>query len=222
MEIAMASTVRIFISNYDNGMDFVRRGRAAQHRIALLPGAWNPPTHAHLELARAALQREPAPEELVFILSRAMPHKQASGASEAQRVEWMLALAEQDPRFSVALSDGGLFIEMAREARRTSAAEEVAIVCGDDAAQRAIEWSYAAPDSIEQQLAEYELWVAPRGRIYEPPPPLRSRVHALGMPPDWHMVSSSEVRRRYARGLEWRSLVPPTLADSVDQALSET
>lgn len=181
---------------------------------ALLAGAWNPPTRAHVELARAALSWAC---RAVFVLPRAFPHKPLEGAPFAQRVEWIRALAALDPRFAAAVSEGGLFLEMAREARALGV-QRIFHVCGSDAAARILGWDYGALDPIERQLEEYELLVAPRPLSFTPPPRLRARVHALIVPASLDGISSTEVRRRISSGEPWRHLVPDILAESAAKA----
>ncbi len=181
---------------------------------ALLAGAWNPPTRAHLELARAALAWA---RRAVFVLPRAFPHKPLEGASFEQRVQWIRSLAGLDPRFAAAVSEGGLFLEMAREARALGATR-VFLVCGSDAAARILAWDYGALPPVEKQLDEFELLVAPRPLPFRPPAHLRERIHTLMVPASLDGVSSTEVRRRISAGEPWRHLVPDLLADSVAQA----
>lgn len=181
---------------------------------ALLAGAWNPPTRAHLELARAALGWA---RRAVFVLPRAFPHKPLEGAAFDRRVEWIRSLAALDPRFAAAVSEGGLFLEMAREARALGA-HRIFHVCGSDAAARILGWDYGSLEPIGKQLEEYELLVAPRPLPFNPPPHLRARVHTLLVPASLDGISSSEVRRRIRSGEPWRHLMPDCIAGSVEAA----
>lgn len=187
---------------------------ALDSSVALLAGAWNPPTRAHLELARAALGWA---RRAVFVLPRAFPHKPLEGASFDQRKSWIRTLASLHPLFAAAVSEGGLFLEMAREARALGA-RRVFHVCGSDAAARILGWDYGALDPIEKQLEEYELLAAPRPLPFTPPPHLRSRVHTLIVPASLDGISSTEVRRRIRAGQPWRHLVPDEIAGSVASA----
>jgi len=187
---------------------------ALDSSVALLAGAWNPPTRAHLELARAALGWA---RRAVFVLPRAFPHKPLEGASFEQRLHWIRTLASLHPLFAAAVSDGGLFLEMAREARALGV-QRVFLVCGSDAAARIVGWDYGELEPIERQLEEYELLAAPRPLPYTPPPHLRARVHTLIVPAILDGISSTEVRRRIREGEPWRHLVPDAIADSVEAA----
>lgn len=175
--------------------------------VAVLAAAFNPPTRAHLALARAALAHA---GEVVFVLPRAFPHKEYEGPTLEQRLEMMERATAGEPRFSVAVSEGGLFLEIARELRASDAdIARVWFVTGRDAAERITGWDYTGREPIEDQLREYELLVAARGGAYDPPPALRERVTELRLAEDCGEVSSTEIRRRVHAGEEWRELAAP-------------
>lgn len=193
-------------------MEFPTRAPGACASIALFPGAWNPPTRAHVAMAEAALEHAGA---LVFVLARTMPHKTLEGASMERRIAWLEAISASNSRFFAGISDGGLFIEMARECREATGASRIFVVCGRDAAHRIVAWDYGPSDSIERQFEEYSLLVAPRGEPYDPPPHLASRILQLHLPGDWRDVSSTEVRRRIASRENVAGLVPDAILESV-------
>src|SRR6266851_5775815 len=95
-------------------MQFYNRVTEVPAKLAILPGAFNPPTRAHLAMAESALT---VVDEVLFVLPRAFPHKEYSGAGFHTRVQLLRAALAGNPRFSLASSDRGLFIEIAREAR---------------------------------------------------------------------------------------------------------
>src|SRR5260370_41558798 len=94
-------------------MDFYFRATGTPARLAILPGAFNPPTRAHLAMAESALS---VVDEVLFVLPRAFPHKEYTVASFETRVECLRATLDGNPRFSLASSVRGLFIDLAREA----------------------------------------------------------------------------------------------------------
>jgi nicotinate-nucleotide adenylyltransferase len=198
-------------------MRFYNRVTIAPAKLAILPGAFNPPTRAHLAMAESALT---IADEVLFVLPRAFPHKEYSGAGFDTRMELLRAALAGNARFSLASSDRGLFIEMAREAREDyGAATELFILCGRDAAERIVNWDYGGGDSIEKQLQVFELLVASRGGAYEPPPPIRNRVRSIALPAGVEEISSTEVRRRIRAGEPWRELVPGPVAPLIEQRM---
>ena len=92
----------------------------SRRRIGLFAGSFNPPTHAHLALIRAAATHV---DEVVAVLPRSFPHKIYDGATLEQRIAMLEALAVAQP-FSIQVTAGGLFIEIAREYRTVHGAVE--------------------------------------------------------------------------------------------------
>src|SRR6266480_2616338 len=198
-------------------MQFYNRVTGIPARLAILPGAFNPPTLAHLAMAESALS---VADEVLCVVPRAFPHKEYSGAGFDTRVELLRAALDGNPRFSLASSDRGLFIEMAREARADyGESTGLFILCGRDAAERIVNWDYGRGDSIEKQLEVFELLVASRGGHYDPPPPIRNRVRSIALPPSVEEISSTEVRRRIRTGELWHDLVPRQVAALIEQRM---
>lgn len=195
------------------GLIFFRRAPGATRRLGILPGAFNPPTLAHLALANAGLREV---DEVLFVLPRTLPHKDYSGVSFEERRELLLEAVHGEPRFSVASSEGGLFVEIAREAREAYAIEvELAFLCGRDAAERIVAWDYGTPGVFEAMLQDFEMLVASRNGSYEAPPHLRHRISSLELSDDYDHVAATEVRARVGRDDTWRPLVPEEIADKV-------
>jgi len=199
-------------------MRFLRKQAHFTRRLAVLAGSFNPPTRAHLALGAAALGKA---DEVLFALPQSLPHKTYEGVDAAARGEMLVQALVGHPRFSAAVTEGGLFIEIARECRpEYPGVEEIAMLCGRDAAERIVSWEYGEDDSIERQLAEYSLLVAARQGVYWPPERLRGRIQAISMPEefDWH--SSTAVRERIGAGENWRELVPPSIHALVERYYS--
>lgn len=182
--------------------------------VAVLAGAFNPPTVAHLQLALSA---QPLTGQVLFALPERFPHKDVHGASLDLRVAM---LTQIDPRFPVAVTSGGLFIEIARELRLEAGCRgRISFICGRDAAERIVNWNYAGSEpDISSQLEEFELLVAEREGVYSAPHSLRERVRELRLPASFDHVSSTEVRDRIRAGVDWRSLVPESIAELVQHA----
>ena len=186
-------------------------------RVGVLPSAFNPPTIAHLALAAAA-ERHAGLDQVVFALPRELPHKPFEGASPAQRIEMIQAALEGQPARGAALTDGGLFIEIAREMRdlhRPSA--EIFLICGKDAAQRVAAWDYGGGPGFEDQLQEFTLLVGDREGRYLPDARWGERVQAVFLPDEWDAVSSASLRERRRRNEDWRALTVPAVATLIEQ-----
>ena len=187
-------------------IEFFRRAPGRPGRLGILPGSFNPPTVAHLALARAALA---VVDETLFVLPQVFPHKTYEGAGFADRVQLLEAALADEPRCSIGATAGGLFIEIAREVRTAyGAGTRLSFLCGRDAAERIVRWDYGRPGAIDEMLEEFDLLVAARRGEYHPPEHLAGRIAALALPPGCDEVSASEVRRRAAAGEPWEHLVP--------------
>lgn len=186
----------------------------APAKLAILPGAFNPPTRAHMAMAAAALDEV---DEVLFALPRRFPHKEYAGASFETRLELLRAALAGHPRFSLAAVDGGLFIDIAREALRTyGAGTEIFLLCGRDAAERIAGWDYGSGADFASQLEEFQLMVAGRGGPYLAPAAIRHRVKSIAIPPEVAEISSSELRRRIRSGEGWRGLAPASIVPLIE------
>lgn len=133
----------------------------------------------------------------------------------------LLQSAHADTPFSIATSERGLFIDIARECRdHYDPDTRLYFLCGRDAAERIMTWDYERPGTVEEMLREFELLVAPRAGEYRPPLELRERIHWLDVRPEYGDVSSTEVRERIARGESWEHLVPESIAEPVRRIYS--
>ena len=178
--------------------------------LALLPAAFHPPTRAHEAMMRAALRHCDA---VLAVLPRTLPHKEYDAVGLDQRVEIVGPML--DERMGLAVSAGGLFYEIACEAREHFPGANVHLVCGRDAAERIVRWRYERHPAIEEQLREYRLLVAARGGEFAAPETLRDGVASLELAGAFDDVSSTEVRARMAAGEPWEHLVPEASADLV-------
>ncbi|HUA20045.1 MAG TPA: nicotinate-nicotinamide nucleotide adenylyltransferase [Bryobacteraceae bacterium] len=198
-------------------MEFYHRSSGRPQTIGILAGSFNPPTVAHVELAQAA---QGVVDEVLWVVPREFPHKEYFGATLEQRLEMLEAVRIPAPH-SIAATEKGLFIEIARDCRRYyDPGARLYFICGRDAAERILHWDYGRPGVVEEMLGEFELLVAPRGGVYEPPEAYRHRIHPLVADGGIEAVSSTEVRERIARGEAWERLVPDTIIDRVREIYS--
>ncbi len=168
-----------------------------------------------MALARAALS---VTDEVLFVLPRVFPHKHYERATIEDRVRLLLAATADEPRYSVAASAGGLFLDIARECRVAYSPEvEIWILCGRDAAERAIHWPYPEGQTFAAMLEEFGLLVADREGVFVPPPSLAPRIRKLPVDPSIDEISATEVRTLIAEGKPWRHLVPESIVEIVSE-----
>ncbi len=121
-----------------------------------------------------------------------------------------------EPAFSIAVTEGGLFVEIAGECRAAyGEGVRLSFLCGRDAAERIVGWDYGRPEAIREMLAAFDLLVAARRGAYRCKTGLSAAVQALPLPAGYDHVSATEVRERIARGQSWQHLVPPAIAETV-------
>jgi nicotinate-nucleotide adenylyltransferase len=194
----------------------IERDKAGPNKVGILAGSFNPPTVAHLELAKAASAHV---DLIACVVPRVLPHKEYSGATLEQRVEMLEAAGLAIPH-SIASTSQGLFIDIAREFREHYGnGTRLFFICGRDAAERILDWDYGRPGVVEEMLREFELLVAPRGGHFSPPAEYRHRIHTLHVS-GYEEVSSTEVRERISRGESWEQLVPEKIRERVREIYS--
>jgi nicotinic acid mononucleotide adenylyltransferase len=185
--------------------------------LGILPAAFNPPTNAHIALARAAFD---VVDSVLLVLPEVLPHKDFTGAPFASRVEMIRRVAAAEPRFGAAISQGGLFLDIAREVRDLWPEAELLFICGRDAAERIVGWEYGDPNAIGRMLTDARLLVASREGAYTPPEHLAEYVHPLHAATH-QACSSTAVRELIGRGdAGWIDLVPGEIADLVFRTYS--
>jgi nicotinate-nucleotide adenylyltransferase len=198
-------------------LEFYRQTSGKPQKIGVLAGSFNPPTVAHLELAKSA---SASVDLIVFAVPRAFPHKEYSGATIEQRIEMLDASGLAIP-YAVASTEHGLFIDIAREFRLHYGLEtQLSFICGRDAAERILDWDYGREGVVEQMMREFELLVAPRRGHFTPPERFTSRIQVLNLSNGHEAVSSTEVRERIARGEPWEHLVPEKIRERVREIYS--
>jgi nicotinic acid mononucleotide adenylyltransferase len=186
-------------------------------KLGVLAGSFNPPTIAHEELIYAAGFHV---DEVLCVVPSVLPHKEYLGATLEQRLA-MLAEAELTEFCSIASSEKGLFMDIARECGEHYGADtRLFFVCGRDAAERILGWDYGRPGVVEEMLEDFELLVAARAGEFQPPAEFQHRVHPLGLRGAHDHVSSTEVRDRIARGEPWEHLVSRTIVERVREIYS--
>ena len=159
-------------------------------------------------------------DEILWVVPRVFPHKEYFGATLRQRMEMLDSAGIPGP-YSIAATDQGLFIDIARASRPHYGSEtKLYFVCGRDAAERILNWDYGEPGAVQSMLREFELLVAPRGGSLCPPGEFQHRIHELVMQGEQDQVSSSEVRARITRGEPWEHLVPESIVERVREIYS--
>ena len=76
-------------------------------------------------------------------------------------------------------------------------------------------WDYGDPAAFAAMLEEFDLRVAARGGLYEPPRDLEPRIHVLPIESGYDEVSATDVREKISRGEQWEHLVSEAIVPLV-------
>ena len=185
----------------------------APAKLAVLAGTYNPPTCAHLALAREAAARA---DEVLLVLPETLPHKEFDGVCLQQRLHLLQTLSAHEG-LSAGSTPGGLYLEMAEACAAAFPHTEIALVCGRDAAERILGWDYAEEGVLDRLFAVARLWVFARQGIITPPPCYAHAIECFPFEDRLQSLSATEVRRRIAAGEDWRQLVPHALHAEVER-----
>ncbi len=193
----------------------------ATGRLGLLPAAFNPPTVAHVAIADVAQQRF-ALDQVVFVLTQAMPHKRIERPGPEKRLEWLTAIARKRPDRAVTACDVGLVIDIVRAFRRgLGPASEIFVLAGKDATERFVRWDYGDGMPFAEQLRHFRLLAASRNGDYRVAAEHAGRILPFGIDARYDEASSSAVREAVRSGTRWRHIVPAAIRDAVGAAYGE-
>jgi nicotinic acid mononucleotide adenylyltransferase len=192
--------------------------------IAVLPGAFNPPTLAHLELARAAARR--SFDAVVFSLgTRTIGKDEAQGLLLEERLYLLDEIAQAEERLGVIVQNRGLYVDQAEAIRAAfPTLVDLAFVVGSDKIPQIFDPRYYGDlaASLAALFARARLIVAARGRVdrsaldelLERPEalPYVGRIERLDLGVRWRDLSATRVRERLARGEVPGEWLPPNVA----------
>lgn len=197
-------------------------------RVGILPGSFNPPTIAHLELARAARRRFHL-DHVVFSLSSAIVDKERlEGLCREDRLLLMGLLAREHPRTAVAVINRGLYSEQAPAFRASfGAAAGLWFIVGMDKVLQIFDPGYYEDRdrALDAMFAHVRLIAANREdrggedlrALLERPEnlPYRDRVEPLALPIHLKDYSSSAVRRGVEGGWPWEDALSPVAREFI-------
>ena len=202
-------------------------GRAEGGRVGILPGSFNPPTVAHLELARAAWRRFDL-DRVVFSLSSVIVDKErVEGLCREDRLLLLSLIAADFPWAGVAVVNRGLYSDQAPAFRAGLGASRLWFIVGMDKVlqifdpryyddrDRALDALFAHAELIAANRQEWgrgeleSLLGQPSNQSY------RERVRPLTLPPHLKEQSSSAVRSGVEGGASFHELLPETAREFI-------
>lgn len=203
-------------------------GRIESGRIGILPGSFNPPTVAHLQLAAEARRRFRL-DRVVFSLSSVIVDKERlEGLCREDRLLLLSLMGQERPWSAVAVTNRGLYSEQAPafQARFGSGVELWFVVGMDKVLQIFDPKYYRDRDrALDALFAHARLIGANRedrggedlAALLARPEnlPYRDRVRPLVLPAHLKDQSSSAVRRGVAGASSWEESLPEVARDFV-------
>ncbi len=194
-------------------MQFLRELGRETREVAIFPGAFHPPTVAHVALAGAARSHV---QEVVWAMPETFPHKTYEGVGREQRLQLVMGATGD----AVAVSRENLYFAVAAELSAAMPGVKVSILTGEDSARRILEWDYGEGevwkrDYLHENLQSFPVLTTRRGGDWVVPKEFASYFRWLEMGSAQIDISSSAVRDRIMSGVEWRELVPEALWEAV-------
>jgi len=186
--------------------------------LAVMPGAYNPPTRAHLALAEAARTR--GFDVVLFSLGTVTLDKPETGLALHERLQLLAKIAEGREGLGVVLQNRGLYAEQAEALRALPGVDQVTFVVGMDKVEQIFDRAYYRDfaGTLERLFAGARLLVAARGTLdrrafdarlaAEPARRFVDRIDWLALDPRWRPISATAVRERLARGEIPREWLP--------------
>lgn len=195
-------------------------------RIGLLPGSFNPPTVAHVELAWQAL-RAFRLDRVIFVISKITVDKERpAGLVLEDRLLLLSLLAGQGERASVAATNRGLYTDQAMAVRQlTGGQARLYFLVGMDKVLQIFDPRYYRDRerALNDFFTEARLIAANRGTLGEKDlaqllqksenQPYQDRIHFLHLSQSVQDLASSSIRARLEKGERLTGGLPPVVAE---------
>ena len=175
-------------------------------RIGILGGTFDPIHLGHVAAARAAMDCQHL-DRVLFIPTGVPPHRPATVADAAQRIEMCRLAIDDEKRFEVSdievrRKGVSYTVDTLRELRKLHPHDELFLILGWDAAKLFSSWH--EPDEV-RRLASVIIVTRPGSG----PPTGTSEIVCERPTPD---ISASELRRAIAGGERVTELLPEAVA----------
>jgi nicotinamide-nucleotide adenylyltransferase len=175
--------------------------------LLLLPGAFNPPTIAHLALARASLHAVPGARFFFTLGTTTLNKEQIERASLLDRLLLLDQSARRTGDLGVLLTNQGLYVEQAAAARTAfPTTSDLFFVVGYDKIEQIFDAHYYQDRdaALRELFSLAQLLVAPRAgheaadiaALLNRPEnhPFQAAIRLIPLPDDYRQVSSSQIR----------------------------
>ena len=208
---------------------------AAERRIAILPGSFNPMHQGHAALAAAALATNAATEVWLGLARVTVDKEQVAGTLLEDRLVALQHFVQDQPRYGVLLFNRGLYVDQALAARaRWPALEDLLFLVGYDKIVQIFDPRYY--DDRDAALGELfrlaSFLVAPRddatasdlATLLRRPEnrPFAARVRSLPLPSAVAAVSSTGLRQDLGTSAAGLGFHPLPMGESQGEGQDES
>jgi nicotinic acid mononucleotide adenylyltransferase len=197
--------------------------------VGVFPSSFNPITNGHMAMLQRAIQIK-AFKEILLILDTQAMDKEIFGATLIDRILMLQALFEGRLRFSVGVSNRGLFLSKANVLREMfPRGTDITFIVGYDTLARVFDPKYYEDrqDALDRLFACSTFMVANRGdHGREAVDQLmgvvenrrfKGKVHFFEIPVRLAQIASSRVRQRVMEGKSYTGLVPAPIRDFIEE-----
>ena len=191
--------------------------------LLLMPGAFNPPTIAHLELAQESLRSAPDAQLYFSLGTTTINKEQTERAMLLDRLLLLDQIARRGGNLGVLLTNRGLYVEQAIAAHAAfPEATDLYFVVGYDKIEQIFDARYYhdRDAALTELFSLAKLLVAPRAsheaadldRLLNRPEnrPFRAAIQLIPFPVDYRSISSSQIRAAFQASADALSI--PQLA----------
>ncbi|PYL07838.1 MAG: nicotinate (nicotinamide) nucleotide adenylyltransferase [Verrucomicrobia bacterium] len=178
-------------------------------KIGIYGGSFDPVHHAHLILARDALEALRL-EKVIFVPAAISPFKKAAPIARGElRLAMLRAAIKGEPRFEVDECElrrppPSYSIDTVEELRRREGNPVIHCLIGEDNVDSLTEWHRFAD---LEKLVHFVVLDRTGDRPRHKYPLVRRKID----------ISATEIRKRVASGRSIRYLVPPTVEEIIDR-----
>ncbi len=206
-------------------------GSVGSGRIGILPGSFNPPTLAHIELGRRAKESFKL-DEIFFTISRVTVDKEKIEViSLEDRLLLLSLIAVELGWASVAAANRGLYFEQARALRSLVGNNaKLYFIVGMDKVMQIFDSRYYQDreKALHILFTESQLIAANRGLLGKENleallnrsenEPYQDRVYPLRLPGEFEEISSSAIRGKIAAGESMKSVLPELVNNFISES----
>ena len=211
----------------------ISRSREAVERpgkeVGIFPSSFNPITNGHLAILQGAAEIK-AFQEILLVLDTQAMDKEIFGATLVDRLLMFQVLFEDHPRFSLGVSNRGLFLTKAEVLREMyPKGTDMTFIVGYDTLARVFDPKYYEDreGALDRLFASCTFMVANRGdygreaiqRLMASGDNRRfmGKVHFFEIPNHLAQISSNRVRHRVMDGKPFGRLVPEQVREFIEK-----